>query len=302
MRAFEVLATGPLTTVQDRGRPGWRALGVSPSGAADRTSHALGQRLLANPPDAAALEVTAGGLRLRALAPVWVGVTGAFGAITVTSPPQPTVERPRPWAAPFPLAPGEELSIRMPDAGLRSYLSVRGGFAVDPVLGSRSTDTLSGLGPEPLSLGQILQTADVLRPHDWPPVDQAPVSPPAGPGDIVALRVLPGPRRDWFIDPASIGGQPWAVDAASDRRGVRLGRAAPVLRRHRAWEGAELASEGLMRGAVQVTPSGALVVFLADHPVTGGYPVIGVLPEADTDRAAQLVPGQLVTLVPVAPG
>jgi biotin-dependent carboxylase-like uncharacterized protein len=169
---------------------------------------------------------------------------------------------------------------------LRSYLAVRGGVAVEPVLGSRSTDSLSGLGPEPLRAGTLLPVGDT---GELPPihVDQAP--PPGRRAGV--LRVLPGPRDDWFAPGAleALCGRPYVVSQDSNRVGVRLH--GPELVRAR--EG-ELPSEGMVTGAVQVPPSGQPIVFLADHPPTGGYPVIAVVLTADLPVAAQLRPGDPV--------
>jgi biotin-dependent carboxylase-like uncharacterized protein len=271
-----VLAPGPLTTVQDLGRPGHAAIGVTRSGAADTAAAGLANRLVGNRPEAALLEVTAGGLRLRAGRTVLVAVTGAPLPVAVDG-------RPAPFAAPMTLPPGAVLSLGTPWAGLRSYLAVRGGIDVPPVLGSRSTDTLSGLGPPPLTAGTLLPVGDLAA--DEPVVDVAPVGPPP---DRPVLRVLPGPRRDWLDDAAwaALTTQEWAVAADSDRVGLRL--TGPRLARAR--EG-ELPSEGLVAGAVQVPPDGAPVLFLADHPVTGGYPVLAVVVTADLPLAAQLRPG-----------
>lgn len=270
-----VLAPGPLTTVQDLGRPGLAAQGIVRSGAADRASAALANRLLGNPADAAVLEVTAGGLAVRADVGVWVALTGARcpGA---------------PYAAPTWLTPGEELRLGVPGRGLRSYLGVRGGVDLPPVLGSRATDLLSGLGPAPLAAGDLLPVGTAAGP--WPGVDQAPV--PAPPGElVVALR--PGPRSDWFGADAHrlLAATAWQVTGESNRVGLRL--AGPELVRTR---DGELASEGMVRGALQVPPSGQPVLFLADHPVTGGYPVIGYVADADVDRCAQLAPGDALRL------
>lgn len=269
-----VLATGPLTTVQDQGRLGLAGQGVGRSGVADRGSAALANRLLGNPVGAAVLEVTAGGLAVRADAGVWVALTGARCAGT-------------PFAAPTRLGPGDELRLGAPVSGLRSYLGVRGGFAVPPVLGSRSTDLLSGLGPPVVAAGDVLPVGE--RPAGWPGVDAAPVAEPVAGELVVAIR--PGPRADWFDDHAHrlLTGTAWEVTGDSNRVGLRL--RGPVLERARA---GELPSEGMVRGAVQVPPSGQPVLFLADHPVTGGYPVIGYVADADVDRCAQLFLGQTV--------
>lgn len=281
MARLEVLATGPLTLVEDAGRPGFGAVGVGRAGAADQSSYRLGGRLLGNCPGAAALEVTLGGLQLRTEGDVMVCLTGA---------PAPAVADGRkvPHAAPFPLRAGEELSLGMPLTGLRTYVSVRGGLAVPAVLGSRSTDTMSGLGPAPLAPGDLLPVGDAVERQ--PDVDVAPVPPPEQ--GTVELTVLPGPRRDWFARPAATTAGLWAVSERSDRKGIRLH--GKRIERHTAWATVELPSEGMVRGAIQVPPNGQPVLLLNDHPVTGGYPVIGVVPSVDVDRAAQLRPGQQV--------
>ncbi|SDN45087.1 biotin-dependent carboxylase uncharacterized domain-containing protein [Klenkia soli] len=272
--SLTVLVPGPLTTVQDLGRPGLAAQGIGRSGAADRAAAALANRLLGNRLDDAVLEVTAGGLAVRADAGVWVALTGARcpGA---------------PYAAPTWLGPGQELRLGAPVRGLRSYLAVRGGIAVPPVLGSRSTDLLSGLGPPVVAAGDVLPVGRASG--AWSPVDQAPVAEPVAGELVVAVR--PGPRADWFTDDAhrALGTTAWEVTGESNRVGLRL--AGPSLERCR---DGELASEGMARGALQVPPSGQPVLFLADHPVTGGYPVIGYVAEADVDGCAQLSPGQAV--------
>ncbi|MGY1734477.1 5-oxoprolinase subunit C family protein [Geodermatophilus sp. SYSU D00684] len=274
-----VLSPGPLTTVQDRGRPGLGGIGVGRSGAADRAAAALANRLVGNGPAAAVLEVTLGGLAVRAEGDLLVVTTGA------RCPGSPV------HAAPGLLRAGATLALGTPAAGLRTYLAVRGGIAVPPVLGSRSTDVLSGLGPAPLRAGDVLPVGDAAGPP--PGVDVAPVAdPPAG---EVTVRLLPGPRADWLSSPArdALGSAAWTVTADSNRVGLRL--AGPRL--DRAVEG-ELASEGLVRGAVQVPPSGQPVLFLADAPVTGGYPVAGYVADDDVDRCAQLRPGQVLRLRP----
>ena len=276
-RALTVLATGPLTTVQDAGRPGQGALGIGRSGACDRAAARLANRLVGNAPGAAVLETTLGGLVLRAEADLVVTTTGARG------PASPAHN------APARLAAGTELRLGTPATGLRTYVAVRGGVAVEPVLGSRSTDLLSGLGPPPLSVGDELLVGDATGP--MPGVDLAPVADP--PGGDVTVRVLPGPRADWFPPEAAaaLTGTAWTVTGESNRIGLRL--AGEPLQRSRT---GELASEGMVRGALQVPPSGQPVLFLADAPVTGGYPVIGYVADDDVDRCGQLRPGQVLRL------
>lgn len=269
---LRVVEPGALTTIQDFGRPGQAALGIGRSGACDRASHRLANALVGNHPSLATLEATLGGLTVEAGSDLVVALTGArcSGA---------------PHLAPFRLATGERLRLGAPAAGLRTYLAVRGGIDVEPVLGSRASDILSGLGPRPLAAGDVLPIGHTDRPA--PGVDVAPVPEPRG--DRLTVQITPGPRRDWFDDEAwaLLTSQVYAVDSQSNRVGVRLsGEPLPRLR-----EG-ELVSEGMMRGALQIPPSGLPVLFLADHPVTGGYPVIGYVDDADVDRCAQLRPGQ----------
>ncbi len=282
MAALEVLQTGPLTLVQDLGRPGLAHLGVPRSGAADRESHALANRLMANPQHAATLEITLGGFRARVLG-------GAVEIAIAGADPMPVVD-----GIPFGinsvqrLEAGQVLALGVPRSGLRSYLAVRGGVDAAPVLGSRSYDTLSGIGPLPLRRGDVIA---VGRPDRvFPAVEQAPVSQVTG--DRVDLLVVPGPREDWLEDPEAFVGTEWVTSERSDRVGVRL-IGAPL--RHR-WPDRQLPSEGTTRGSVQVPPNGQPVILGPDHPVTGGYPVIGVIVDADTDKLAQLRPGQAVRM------
>ena len=280
-RRIEIVEPGPLTLVQDLGRVGHLAVGVGRAGAADVSSYLLGGRLVGNPDGVAALEVTFGGLRLKALGDLLVCLTGAHA-------PGDADGRAVPHAAPFTLRDGQVLSLGMPSSGLRTYVSFRGGLALPGVLGSVASDTMSGLGPEPVRAGQTIEIG--RRTEALPHVDVAAVAhPPAGP---VELDVLPGPRMDWFAHPESLAATEWSVSGRSDRKGIRLD--GEPIERHTHWRDAELPSEGMVRGAIQVPPNGQPVLFLNDHPVTGGYPVIGVVRFAHVDRAAQLQPGQRV--------
>ena len=279
---LEVLDPGPLALLQDRGRPGLSDLGVGRSGAADRGAFALGARLLGQETDLAAIEAHHGGLALRAHGTVTAALTGA--------PTTATVDGTRVGhAAPFTLGDGAVLALGRPTSGLRTYVSVRGGIDAPPVLGSRSYDTLSEIGPAPLTKGRRLPVAHATG---HPSVDVAPVPIPSD--GTVTLDLLAGPRGDWLRDLAQLTTRSWTVDPASDRVGLRL--RGESLRRSAGFEDSELPSEGVVRGAVQVPADGRPVVFLADHPVTGGYPVVAVLTERSADLAAQLVPGQGVRL------
>ena len=262
---IEVLAAGPLTTVQDSGRPGWAHLGVPPSGSADPQALALGNRLVGNDAGAAALEATLSGPRLRFRVTALVAVTGAETEAS---------------NRPLEVGAGEVLEVGRFLNGVRAYVSVRGGIDVEPVLGSRSTDLLSGLGPPQLREGDVLPIG--REPPTAPQLDLAPPPPfPAEP----TLRLLLGPRDDWFAPNALAG--TWRVSPSSNRVGVRL-EGPPIERiRHE-----ELLSEGVVTGALQVPPSGQPILLLNDHPTTGGYPVLGVVHADDLPLAGQLRPGQ----------
>jgi biotin-dependent carboxylase-like uncharacterized protein len=283
-RALEVLKAGPLTLIQDLGRLGFGSIGVGSSGAADRGAFRLGARLLAQPYSAAALEVTFGGLSVRARGDLQLALTGAQAPATLDG-------RAVGYFGPFTVADGQVLTLASPSVGLRSYLSVRGGIAVAPVLGSRSTDTLSGLGPPPLRAGDVLPVGPA--PTAFPNLDLAPA--PVISAETLVLQALRGPRDDWLADLEALAATSWTISTDSDRVGIRLSGA--PLKRRASRLGHELPSEGVVSGSVQVPPSGQPVVFLADHPVTGGYPVVAVLLDADIDRAAQAVPGPQLRII-----
>lgn len=275
-----VEAVGPLCLVEDLGRPGYGDLGVSTSGAADREAHALANRLVGNDADAATLEVLMGGLRVRAGRALTVALTGAPVAATVNG-------RPVSFLAPVHLDVGDVLGFGVPIAGLRTYVAVRGGIVTTTVLGSRASDPTTGLGGAPLRAGDELPIG-TLPSTPIPDVD-AGCTPTPTTG--LTLRAVLGPRDDWFTEAAlaSFAGQVWEVTAEADRVGVRLTGQSLERGVHD-----ELPSEGTVRGAVQVPKNGQPVVFLADHPTTGGYPVVAVIVDEDVDRLAQARPGTRV--------
>jgi biotin-dependent carboxylase-like uncharacterized protein len=307
-----VVRAGPLTTVQDLGRPGFAHLGVPRSGALDAPALALANRLVGNPAGAAGLETTLLGCAVRCTAAATVAVTGAPAPVTVDGEPVP-------FGAGFVVPAGVTIEVRRASAGVRSYLAVGGGIDVEPVLGSRSTDTLSGLGPPRLADGMSLPVGAVFpgpgaagdgfqhEPRaggsavgglDVPQTgalagDGTPVSLMSG-GDLV-LRMRLGPRDDWVVGVAEVFGVGYSVSPVSNRVGVRLG--GPRLSRARS---GELPSEGVVLGAVQVPADGQPLIFLADHPTTGGYPVIGVVD--DVTPLAQARPGTTVTFVEALDG
>ncbi|MEU7650104.1 biotin-dependent carboxyltransferase family protein [Streptomyces huasconensis] len=283
-RAFAVVRAGALTTVQDLGRPGHAHLGVPRSGALDPATARLVNRLVGNPPGAAVLETTLTGCAVRPRRPVTVAVGGAPCPVTVDG-------RPAAWGAPVRVPAGALLDIGAALSGVRTYVAFDGGVAVEAVLGSRSADLLSGLGPPPLADGAVLPLGRASGPHAR--VDTVPQ--PAPPRELV-LRVTFGPRADWFTPSAldTLVTRAYRVSSASNRIGLRT--EGPAL--ERALQG-ELPSEGMVVGAVQVPPDGRPVVFLADHPTTGGYPVVAVVREADLAAAAQARPGTPVRFVGV---
>ncbi|MFI9123925.1 biotin-dependent carboxyltransferase family protein [Streptomyces bikiniensis] len=283
-RGVAVVRPGALTTVQDLGRPGYAHLGVVRSGALDPAAARLVNRLVGNAEGAAVLETTVDGCAVRARCAVTVAVGGAPCPVRVDG-------RPAAWGTAVRVAAGSVVEVGTAVRGLRGYVAFGGGIEVEPVLGSRSTDLLSGLGPAPLARGAVLPLGaetPVRVPIDVPPWP--------GPPDALVLRVRLGPRDDWFTPGAlrTLATRAYRVSPASNRIGLRL--EGPAL--ERAVTG-ELASEGMVLGAVQVPPDGRPVVFLADHPTTGGYPVVGVVREADLGAAAQAVPGTAVRFVPV---
>ncbi|MGI5193767.1 biotin-dependent carboxyltransferase family protein [Streptomyces sp. CA-288835] len=281
---LEVVRAGALTTLQDLGRFGHAHLGVPRSGALDQPAHALANRLVGNTADTATLETTLTGVAVRAGRSMTVAVTGAPAAVRIDG-------RPAAFGSPVYVPTGAVLEVGTAACGLRSYVAVGGGIDVPPVLGSRSTDLLSGLGPAPLRDGDVLP----LGAAQGQPCYADTVFWPGPPRELV-LPVLPGPRDDWFTHAAlrTLAAARFTISTQSNR--IALRTEGPVL--ERAVHG-ELPSEGMVIGAIQVPPDGRPVVFLADSPTTGGYPVIGVVPERRLAVAAQAVPGLPLRFVPV---
>jgi len=292
--ALEIISPGLQTLFQDLGRPGQAGQGVSASGAMDQAALKAANRLVGNTSDRACLETVSGGLRLRSRGDTVVAVTGADAPITVTS------ANGHLWQAaryqPLALTKGDTLSIGQPQAGLRSYLAVRGGFAVAPVLGSCSTDTLAHIGPPPLSVGDVLAIQPVLQGAVVGLPEEAPADLPTA-QDVVTLDVVLGPRTDWFTPESleRLRNQLWQVTPQSNRIGLRLAGELALARA----VSDELPSEGTAWGAIQVPPSGQPVLFLADHPLTGGYPVIGCVASYHLNRAGQIPVNAWVCFNPI---
>jgi biotin-dependent carboxylase-like uncharacterized protein len=278
-RSVLVEDPGLLTTVQDPGRAGYAHLGVPRSGWLDPGSARLANRLVGNPEGAAVLECLLGSLVLRAEQAVTVAVTGAECPVTVAG-------RAGAHGAAISVRTGSRVALGIARHGLRAYVALSGGIDVPAVLGSRSTDTLSGLGPLPLTAGVVLPLG---RPVGEPSAAQAVRRVPAG---SLRLRCTPGPRADWFTPDAleALAATSYVVQPDSDRVGLRL--AGTPLARVRT---EELPSEGVVLGSVEVPPDGQPLIFLADHPTTGGYPVIAVVDPDDVAGCGQLRPGDRIS-------
>jgi biotin-dependent carboxylase-like uncharacterized protein len=283
---IEVIKSGLLTTVQDLGRPGYAHLGVARSGALDAPALVAANRLVGNPDGAAGLEATLTGITLRAEVATALAVTGARSAVRVNGAPAH-------FGVAVGVPAGAVVEVGPAETGVRAYVAFAGGVSVAPVLGSRSTDTLSGLGPPPLRPGFVLPLGR-SSPDAVHPEGTGEGVAPAGEPDEVVVRLRFGPRHDWFSVTSrdALLESPYTLSVKSNRVGARL--TGPSLSRAIA---GELPSEGIVLGALQVPADGQPLVFLADHPTTGGYPVIGVVDAADLPRLAQARPGTTVRIV-----
>jgi KipI family sensor histidine kinase inhibitor len=293
--AFEIRAAGLQALLQDGGRHGQAKQGVSASGAMDRRSLQAANRLVGNASDAACIEIAYGGFQLACRGDAVVAVTGADGPVTLTR--ADGAAWPLPRYQPVALADGDVLSLGEPQAGIRSYLAVRGGFDVAPVLGSLSTDTLARVGPPAVATGDVLPVRAVSAGALVGAAEAAPAGLPTVQQEVV-LDIVLGPRTDWFTPEAValLCSQSWAVTPQSNRVGIRLAGEVPLARANHA----ELPSEGTAYGALQVPPSGQPVLFLADHPLTGGYPVIASVATHHLDRAGQIPVNARVRFNPIA--
>lgn len=288
---IRVVHPGQLATIQDLGRPGHAALGVTMSGAADTLSLRIGNRLVGNPDGCAGIEMTFVGGTFEFDEECELAVTGAAADVTLTD--ESGDAAPGAMWRPLTAAAGSRVAIGAVRGGARAYLCVRGGIDTPPVLGSRATHVSSGLGGVS---GRALRAGDVLpigggRPAAFVAVNQA-KNP--GPGVIAAraLRLVRGPHAEQFtpeVSAALVGGE-FAVGEKSDRTGLRL--TGPPLR----GPSGELITEGMAPGFVQVPPGGELIVLGPDAPPTGGYPVLGAVASVDLPVLGQLRPRDRVRL------
>ena len=285
---IRVLAPGALTTVQDGGRVGSRALGVGCAGALDPYAFAIANALVGNAADMPVLEITLAGPRLQFAHGARIALCGAQVAARVGATSIPG------WR-PVALPPGALLSIGACRDGARAYLAVAGGIRADAVLGSASTDLRGSFGG---SAGRAIAAGDVLHAGDDTSIEDVHVarwwidpSPEYERASVVIVRALAG--RDATSPGDGLFQREWRVAAASDRQGLRL-EGTPL----RAADGRERISEPVAPGTVQLPPDGAPIVLLADAQTHGGYPRIGHAIRADWPRLAQLRPGDRLRFVP----
>jgi antagonist of KipI len=262
---LRVLDPGLYTILVDQGRPCWRSLGVPVGGAADRFALALGNALVGNQPDEAALEISLVGPTLKADGELACVLYGAPFEITSNQQPLEVGKT-------FTLHPAEELRIGTTREGVRAYFCVQGGFAAPVVLGSRSALA-------PLSSGTELQCVSATAPARfirlYPSWNREPGT----------VRVLDGAQADWFRA-EEFYSQEFTVTPASNRMGLRL-RGQPLT-----VPGRELLSEPVCPGAVQVTRDGRCIVLGVDGQTIGGYPKIAQVISADLDKLGQLRPDE----------
>lgn len=292
---LKVLASPMPALFQDLGRFGQTGQGVSASGALDQGAFKAANRVVGNPIETPALEITLGGFSFVVSGRAVMAVTGAPCPITIRTAAGST------WNAetyrPISLEAGDVVTLGFAPRGARSYLALRGGLEVAPVLGSASTDTLAVVGPEPVAAGSMLQV--ITRRKGLVPVslDETPAFAHPAADEVVTLDVIMGPRSDWFTDVgiATLSSQIYTVTPQSNRVGIRILGEVALERK----DAAELPSEGTATGAIQVPHSGQPVLFLADHPLTGGYPVIATVAEYHLDLAGQIPVNAKIQFRPV---
>lgn len=282
--AITVTAAPMPALVQDLGRFGQTGQGVSSAGALDQGAFKAANRIVGNPVDAACLEVTLGGFSFEVSGQAVMALTGAPCPISIRTAEGRTINAE--GYQPISLEAGDAVTLGFAERGARSYLAFRGGLDITPVLGSASTDTLAIVGPAPVGAGAVLAIRAADRSLCPVALDERPAFDFPAAGEIVTLDVVMGPRSDWFTARGieTLSTQLFDVTPQSNRVGIRLSGSEPLERKDKA----ELPSEGTATGAIQVPHSGQPVLFLADHPLTGGYPVIGTVAEYHLDLAGQI--------------
>lgn len=285
--AWRVIASGSLTTIQDRGRDGWRHLGVGRAGVLDPASAALANRMVGNPSDAAVLEITLIGPTLELPQPARIALCGAV--IDARFEDAQNRVHAIPCGRPVDL-PAGLLRLGAIRSGLRAWLAVAGGFDVPRVLGSRSTDLRGGFGG---LHGRALRSDDVLPLGPQPMIDPAEPQAPAwwialdtALANTSPIRYVAAGGTPAGIDAAqALAAQDWRVDPRSDRQGLRCSGASIVAAL------SERISAPVAPGTLQLPPDGRPIVLLADAQTVGGYPRLGHVIAVDLPRLAQLRAG-----------
>ena len=285
MPLFTVTAPSLQMLIQDEGRFNQTKIGVGVAGAMDVSAMHSANRIVGNSTSTPVIEVLNGGLKAKMHQSAVIAVTGAISNIHVKfSDGQKTDFESYQAIA---LDEGDEFQIQAPTAGLRNYLAIRGGIDVQPVLNSTSFDSLAILGPEPIKMGDTVYQGQV-EVSNISNTEIAKLHLPKV-GDVVELDIVMGPRTDWFEAESieHLCQQAWFVTNESNRVGLRLSGEQPLQRKitH------ELESEGTCIGALQIPPSGQPVLFMNDHPLTGGYPVIAAVAKHHWDLVAQIPAG-----------
>ncbi|WP_326975523.1 biotin-dependent carboxyltransferase family protein [Caproicibacter sp. BJN0012] len=281
---FEVLKPGLLTTVQDFGRTGYQKLGISPSGALDRRAMTLANLLVCNPAAEALLELTFTGPELRFTADNFIAVTGGDLSPALNGKP---IAR---YAA-HPVKAGDILSFGQAKSGCRAYLAFAGGLGLPAVMGSKSTNLKCGFGGyqgRKLLAGDTIGFASPKKELPFFPLRtlESPTF-----GGEVSLRVILGPQEDAFTEGGirTFFGESYEVTPRFDRMGCALEGPTVECR-----EKADIISDGIPDGAVQIPSSGKPIIMLADHQTTGGYTKIGTVASVDLPLLAQCKPGDSV--------
>lgn len=294
---FNILSAPLPALFQDLGRHGQTGQGVSASGALDRTSFKAANRLVGNQENEACLELIGGGFSFRSSCPAVIGLAGAPCQIEIRTQNGKIFKQDGFKAGA--LEAGDVVSISAPTQGMRSYLAVRGGYKLETILGSASTDTLAIVGPPPVQAGSTLNIKQNPGNLHSVSLEEFPAFEFPSAKDIVTLDIILGPRTDWFTKEAlaHLCSEAWSVTPQSNRIGIRLDGDAVLERATRQ----ELPSEGAVTGAIEVPTNGKPLLFLADHPLTGGYPVIAAVAEYHLDLAGQIPIGAKVKFNPLGP-
>jgi antagonist of KipI len=279
MKAFQVLNPGFLTTIQDLGRKGFMKYGTPASGVADRFAAETANLLTGNERGAALLEITLFRLELLVLTDLTIAVTGGNLTPTINKDPLPM------WRSAT-VRSGDRLAFRGRKMGFRAYLAVQGGFSGEPYLNSRSV-FVRGLMGRPLQTGEILETEGIGNP-DRPGLQALPPEMVPDYSRLEPLRVILGPQDDRFSQRGieTFLTSEYKVSTQSDRMGYRL--EGPKIEH---LKGADIISESIARGAIQVPGDGLPIILLWDAQVSGGYTKIANVISADLDTLAQIMPG-----------